>query len=120
MTLAEKLSDRILIIHEGLTLICDTTASILQEVDFHEDLVQVRVAGRLSDELSRRLVDTFPALRLSDDDAQAVLTWPAPAQAELLALLQTLDEHEVQIVDVGRRQPTLEEVFLHLTGGGKE
>lgn len=120
MSLAEKLSDRILIINEGQTLICDTTARILQEADFHEDLVQVRVAGRLPDELSRRLVETIPELRLSDDDEQTVLTWPAPAQADLLALLQTLDQQGVQIVDVVRRQPTLEEVFLHLTGGRQE
>ena len=117
MALAERLSDRILVMREGRQVASDTTGQILRQVDFYHNLVQVRVDGLLPTMLDlEEFTKTYPQIGVEVSGSQTLLLWTEPAQDRLLQLLQFLDTNGIQIVDVSRRQPTLEDAFLHLTG----
>ena len=102
---------------EGRQVASDTTGQILRQVDFYHNLVQVRVDGLLPTMLDlEEFAKTYPQIGVEVSGSQTLLLWTEPAQDRLLQLLQFLDTNGIQIVDVSRRQPTLEDAFLHLTG----
>ncbi len=110
---ADQLADSIAVIDAG-RIIAEGTATELKaqagggRIDIalapHADLDAARIAARFVggvavDERSRRL------------------TGPAPAGSEtLLAVLQELGRAGVPVAEAALRQPTLDEVFLRLTG----
>lgn len=115
MPLAERLADRIVVMHEGREMASGFTRELLERYSFHENTVQVRVAGHLSEEVVEALEQRFEHLNIAPDTDDTCLSWPVSLQSDLLQLLQFLDNRGICIMDVGRRQPTLEEVFLRLT-----
>lgn len=119
MPLAEKLADRIFVIHEGREVAFDTTRSLLEQYNAHQDIAVIQVAGKLSTALIAHLQDAFPGITAVPNTNTTLLRWPGPEQAQLIQLLQFLDEQGQTILDVGRRQASLEEVFLSLTGTEK-
>lgn len=117
LPLAEKLADRIFIIHQGREVACDRTDTLLKRFDAHRDTVEIRLGGPLPSELAGGLIQEFPGLTLAPGSDGALMTWQGADQAAVLQLLQRLDEHGLAIESCGRRQASLEEVFLTLTGG---
>jgi ABC-2 type transport system ATP-binding protein len=119
MSLAEKLSDRILVIDRGREIACGPTGKLLKDFNRYGDTLQVRVEGLLSREFRRSLRGQFTGVQVAPDTDHTLLSWPAPTQTNLIHLLQFLDGEGVRITDVSRRRPTLEDVFLQLTGEGR-
>lgn len=117
LPLAEKLADRIFIIHQGREVACDRTDTLLKRFDAHRDTVEIRLGSPLPSELVGGLIQDFPGLTPAPESDGALLTWQGADQAAVLQLLQRLDEHGLVIESCGRRQASLEEVFLTLTGG---
>lgn len=115
MPLAEKLADRIFVIHEGREVASDTTRSLLERYNTHQNITEIQVAGKLSAPLIAHLQEAFPGITAVPNTNTTLLRWPGPEQARLIQLLQFLDEQGQSILDVGRRQANLEEVFLSLT-----
>jgi hypothetical protein len=59
---------------------------------------------------------TFPSLSADEDEEATVLFWlEGTSQREMLDLLNLLDAEGLPIHRVGRREATLEEVFVQLT-----
>ena len=63
------------------------------------------------------------ALEVTDPEATSLdehskrVTLPAPGgSAALVEVIRTLDAHGIRIADIGLRRPTLDDVFLTLTG----
>ena len=81
----------------------------------HQDITEIQVAGKLSGALVVQLQEAFPGVTAVPNTNTTLLRWPEPEQARLIQLLQFLDEQGQSILDVGRRQAYLEEVFLSLT-----
>jgi ABC-2 type transport system ATP-binding protein len=106
---AERLCDRIAIMHAGRIVALDTPAALLAELG--RELVELQVRGQINAAMA--------ALRTRGigDDAFAVgsrLTVPLHEHSarEALALV-----HELAIADsVATRRPTLDDVYLRLTG----
>ena len=117
LPLAEKLADRIFIIHQGREVACDRTETLLQRFDGHRDTVEIRLGSPLPSELAAALIQEFPGLTPAPASDGALMTWQGADQATVLQLLQRLDEQGLVIESCGRRQASLEEVFLTLTGG---
>ena len=116
MSLAERLSDRVVVMHRGRNVASGVTQQLLEAHDAHRDRVQVRVRGRLSDSVGGHLARQFSDVQVAPDTDHTLITWPAASQAELIQLLHFLNERNVFIEAAGRRRATLEEIFLHLTG----
>jgi ABC-2 type transport system ATP-binding protein len=107
---AERLCDRVAIIHQGRIVALDTPAALL--ADLGRELVELRVDGNVEAALS--------ALRLrgvASEDAFAVgsrLTLPLHELGSRDAIAAI---HELRLPGaITARQPTLDDVYLRLTG----
>jgi ABC-2 type transport system ATP-binding protein len=117
MDLAERLSDRTLVIHKGKSVAFEPTKTLIERHNLQRDTTEIKVGGGLGQQFQTRLQQRFSDLAVTSDNGATVLALPTLQQAEMIRLLQLLDEQDVTIIGVGRRQATLEEVFLSLTGG---
>ena len=108
---AERLSDRVAIIHAGRIVALDTPAALLAELG--RQLVELRVDGNVGSALAR-LRETGVA----GDDAFAVgsrLTVPLHDTSPGDAIASI---HELGLAGaISAREPTLDDVYLRLTGG---
>lgn len=114
---ADSLSDRIIVIDRG-TIIAEGTADSLKE----------RTGGTYCEIVPRDMKDV-PAVAaalgdlLSDEDRAALIdgedrvSMPAPDGANtLIAALNLLSAADIELQDIALRRPSLDEVFLKLTG----
>ncbi|HEY9264868.1 MAG TPA: ATP-binding cassette domain-containing protein [Mycobacterium sp.] len=115
---ADLLSDRIIVIDKG-TVIAEGTADQLKE----------RTGGTYCEIVPRHLRD-IPAMAqalgsmLPDSNRAALsetsdrLSMPAPdGPKTLMEALHRLSEADIELMDIALRRPSLDEVFLALTGG---
>jgi ABC-2 type transport system ATP-binding protein len=108
---AERLCDRIAIMHEGRIVALDTPSALLRSLG--REILELRVDGDVAPALA--------ALRsrgIARDDTFAVgstLTVPLHDASGAAAVL-ALDELGLATTAVGTRQPTLDDVYLRLTG----
>jgi len=107
---AERLSDRVAIIHTGRIVALDTPAALLAQLG--RQLVELRVEGEVSSALARLRENG-----LAGDDAFAVgsrLTVPLhdTSSGDAIASIHRLGVAGA----ISAREPTLDDVYLRLTG----
>jgi ABC-2 type transport system ATP-binding protein len=108
---AERLCDRIAVVHEGSIVALDTPANLRARLG--EDIVEVRVTGDPELVLAR-----LRAGRLACDDAFAVgatVTIPLHTQTAE-AVIEEIGAIGVGTSAVATRKPSLDDVYLQLTG----
>ena len=107
---AERLSDRVAIIHAGRIVALDTPAALLAE--FGRQLVELRIDGNVGSALAR-----LREKGVAGDDAFAVgsrLTVPLHDTSSGAAIASI---HELGLAGaISAREPTLDDVYLRLTG----
>ena len=108
---AERLCDRVAIVHEGRIVALDTPAKLLADLGRH--LVELRVNGD-----ARTALAKLRARGLAGDDAfvvGATLTVPIHERSarQTVAAIADLD---VAAGGISARPPTLDDVYLRLTG----
>jgi ABC-2 type transport system ATP-binding protein len=82
-----------------------------------QDVVEVHARDREGVGIvAEALDDIGPAAPTVDLDARRVTVPVADGTTGLLASMRALDARRVAIDDIGLRRPTLDEVFLTLTG----
>ena len=120
MHLAERLSHHILVIHQGRKVAEGPPNEIIHRFG-GEQTTEVRLGAALPETALQRLKETFPPFSATVDADTTLLAWaePLPQQAllDLLNRLNRLDAEGFPILQVGRREATLEEVFVKLTSG---
>jgi len=109
---ADKLCDRIAVVDHG-RIIAEGTASDLKS-KVGGDIVEVALADVTRvDEAQKALADLVPTV----DAARGRISLPAPGGARTLAeVIRRLDAAKIDAADVGLRRPSLDDVFLALTG----
>ena len=112
---ADRLADTIAVIDRG-TVIAEGTADELKR-RIGGDVLALQVADR---GLTRRAADALAALgseepRIDELTGEVLVPTEDGAQA-LVAAVRRLDEADVAVADLALRRPTLDEVFLTLTG----
>jgi ABC-2 type transport system ATP-binding protein len=108
---AERLCDRIAIVHLGLIVALDTPANLLGTLG--REIVEVRVDGD-----PQRAIDGLRTHGVAGNDAFAVgatLTVPLHDRAAS-EVLQHLADMRISTSAVTTRQPNLDDVYLQLTG----
>jgi ABC-2 type transport system ATP-binding protein len=109
---AEKLCDRLAIIHAGKIVALDTPAALLAGLG--REIVELRVSGD-----GERALESLRDHGVVDGDGFAVgstLTVPLHDRSAAEAIA-TIDAAGLATSSISTRQPTLDDVYLRLTGG---
>jgi ABC-2 type transport system ATP-binding protein len=110
---ADRLADDIVVLDHGLTVAHGTPNELKAQVGGD----RVDVAGASKDDLERiiEVTQRFASQSASIDYEAGVVTIPVPADVRLVDVVRAVDDAGIDVVDVNRRQATLDDVFLILT-----
>ena len=110
---ADRLADDIVVLDHGETVAHGTPKDLKAQIG--GDRIDITSASR--DQLDR-IVDatrSFATQPASIDQHTGVVTIPVRADARLVDVVRAVDDAGIDVVDVNRRQATLDDVFLILT-----
>uniref|UniRef100_A0A7C4FH90 ATP-binding cassette domain-containing protein n=1 Tax=Ignisphaera aggregans TaxID=334771 RepID=A0A7C4FH90_9CREN len=111
---AEMLCDRIAIIDHG-KIIAMGTAEELKSM-LSSDIVYVKLGQVGEDVCSKIFVESVKSCRVVEGNTLALQV--KKASEAIPTILQLLDRLEVRVLEVSYRRPSLNDVFIHLTGRG--
>ena len=113
---ADRLADAISVVDEGRVIAAGTPEQLKSRIGGDQVDLVLRDAADLpaaADLVARVAVDGGPSL---DPDRRRVTAPVGDRVASLTEVLRALEEHGIEAEDVALRRPTLDEVFLRLTG----
>ncbi|MBX9364115.1 ATP-binding cassette domain-containing protein [Streptomyces massasporeus] len=109
---ADQLADRISVVDAGRVIAEGTADELKAETGGDRIDVTLRQAGQLG-----AAVALLPLTGVSVDADRRLLSAPVTDRMEALSgVVRALEEAGIEAEDVALRRPTLDEVFLHLTG----
>jgi ABC-2 type transport system ATP-binding protein len=109
---AERLCDRVAIVDEGLIIALDTPARLQQQSKNASSIV-VTCATAFPESLPAWAEALHSVLDSSGKTLTVNSRRPA---ATLVDLVKWIDQHGLELTDVSLKQPSLEDVFIELTG----
>jgi ABC-2 type transport system ATP-binding protein len=111
---ADQLADDIAVLDHGRTVARGTPAELKSRVG--TDRVDITVSSASDLATAARATQRFAASPAALDDAACVATVPIVEGTRLVDVMRALDAEGVDPVDLNRRQASLDDVFLILTG----
>ncbi|MFI8192875.1 ATP-binding cassette domain-containing protein [Streptomyces sp. NPDC085946] len=113
---ADQLADRVSVVDAGRVIAEGTADELKSRVGGDRIDVVLRDAGQLGAAVALLPV---PADAVAVDPDRRLLSWPVTERmTALFGVVRALEEAGIEAEDVALRRPTLDEVFLHLTGTG--
>jgi ABC-type multidrug transport system ATPase subunit len=115
---ADQLSDRLYVIDHGVIVASGTPATLKSIIG--DATLRISAATPPAEALAM-LEDTLPAARGAGTQDRDALVFRLPPGSDLSsAILRVLQARDVGLREFSLTPPTLEDVFLHLTGHGVE
>ena len=112
---ADRLADRIAVIDRGRVIAEGTSDTLKAEVG--GERVEVTVGPDADLAVARELLRPLAVGEIGTDEHTRTLTAPVSGgTGTLVTALRALDDAGVPVLDAGLRRPTLDDVFLTLTG----
>ncbi len=115
---ADRLADHIVLLDHGRTVASGSPAQLKTQIGGDRIEVTVTEPGDLV--AAAGLVAQFSSDEPTVDAAAQTVTAPVEADVRIVEVVRALDESGIDIRDINRRQATLDDVFLSLTGPGAE
>jgi ABC-2 type transport system ATP-binding protein len=116
MSEADEMCSRVAIIDQGRIAAVDTP-EVLRSTISSRQYVEVRFAGAAPE------IDELASLggvsQVDGDDRTFRLVTTSPGEV-VTEVVRLADTNGLQITDLGNHQPSLEDVFLYITGGREE
>jgi ABC-2 type transport system ATP-binding protein len=112
---ADRLADDIIVIDHGRAIAHGTADQLKAQVG--GERIELVVGGPVDLLTARSVLERLAVGELHvDEHAHAISAPVAGGAQDLMAALRQLDAEHVEVLDVGLRRPTLDDVFLSLTG----
>jgi ABC-2 type transport system ATP-binding protein len=109
---AELLCDRVAIIDHGKIIALGTSEELKSMIG--SDIVYVKLSKVDSDVCSRIFIEGLNGCKIIEGNTIALQV--RKASEAIPAILSYLDRFEIKVLEVSYRRPTLNDVFIHLTG----
>jgi ABC-2 type transport system ATP-binding protein len=115
---ADHMADDIMVLDHGRTVAHGTPEELKLQVGGNRLDVTLATAADLA--IAAHSVDAFVDRKPAIDEAANILTLPIREGVRSIEVLRALDDAGVDALDVTRREVTLDDVFLTLTGSRPE
>jgi len=112
---ADQLADRISVMDRGRVVAEGSPAELKRRLGGDRVAAVLADAGRL-DDAARAIADAAGSEASVDTDSRTVTVEVADGAKALAPIVRALDAERLAVDDLTLRRPTLDEVFLHLTG----
>jgi ABC-2 type transport system ATP-binding protein len=106
----QTLCPRIAILDHGRLVACDWREKLLRLL---EGTIRISIAGNLSD-AARKLAEA-PGLRIASTEGTTITLATNDIPEAVAKAVNALRELNVEVTKIETSEPTLEQVFLHLT-----
>lgn len=116
MVEADELCDRVAIINEGRVLACDTPSNLRHSLQ-RDAIFRLEVSPL--DGMGVESLRSLPGVKQlvpREKDGSVVLEFILTEEPVLGAVVNTLTVSDIQILNLEKREPTLEDVFIDLVG----
>ncbi|MEJ2759464.1 MAG: DUF4162 domain-containing protein [Anaerolineales bacterium] len=116
MVEADELCDRVAIINEGKVLACDRPAALKKELQ-KDAIFKIKV-----NQLNGTGVNVFSEISgvrkvtMEEQDGHEVLEFILAEDDILGKIINAMNANDIHILNLEKREPTLEDVFVSLTG----
>jgi len=117
MSVVQDICERVIIVNNGRIVTDDQVSNLLRL--FQASAYSFEIAGRLGEHQASRLRERFELVKISETDHHTEIEAALEDGNHIYEVMDILRSGDSRIRSIARKEPNLEEIFLHIVKGGK-